>query len=68
MDYIQFFGLSAAIIGTLVWFHRDLKQTIAEIREDVKIQDSRIDQQTIRMGQLYTMFIDLMYFFILNIN
>ena len=52
MDYIQFFTILATIVGGLgsiiglfAWFHYDIKLTIKEIREDVRIQGSRIDQQ-----------------------
>lgn len=52
MDWIQTLSIIATVLGTAYYIHRDIKQ-------DIAIQVSRIDQCNARIDQLYQMFIEL---------
>lgn len=53
MDWIQTLSIIATVLVSAYYIHRD-------IREDMKTQNTRIDQCNARTDQLYTMFIDLL--------
>jgi hypothetical protein len=59
MDYIQFITLMTTFIGGFVFIHREIRQEIKEMKEDIKVQSARLDQQAARSDRLYEMFIDL---------
>lgn len=60
MDYIQFLTIMATMLAGFGFIYKEFKSWEEDIREDIKQQSTRIDQQSIRTDQLYTMFIDLL--------
>lgn len=53
MDWFQTASIIATVIGCAYYIHRDIK-------EDLRCQTARLDQQAARTDKLYEMFIDLL--------
>lgn len=52
MEWLQTGSIIATVVGCAYYIHRDIK-------EDMKTQIARTDQQAARTDRLYEMFIDL---------
>lgn len=53
MDWVQTLSIMGTILGSIYFFHRDIK-------EDIKIHTARLDQQSLRSDKLYEMFYELL--------
>jgi hypothetical protein len=53
MEWIQTISIILTVLGTGYYLHR-------EVKEDINVQTSRVDQANSRIDQLYQMFVDLL--------
>jgi cell division protein FtsL len=60
LDIIQFVTILGTVIGAMIYMVTELRFFQKEIKEEIKIQNQHIDQQSQRTDKLYEMFIDLL--------
>ncbi len=60
INIISLISLTATFTGCFFLLYREIKTLEEFLREDIRQQAVRIDEQSKRTDQLYTMFIDLL--------